>query len=218
MAVAQTSPEVAHGVELYLEADFEGAIAELDETLRTRTLDPGDVEIALDRLAAAHSAIGDADGVARVLGRLAVVAPGHLFAADVPVELSAQFVQIMRETPHVTVRIVPGAAGGAPSVAVEDDPWSAVLDTTLECHADGACTAVALGPGRIQIGIARSDAPAHETAGGAGGGLDPLVLGLAIGGGVLALALAIGIGVGVATSGGGGGDGPLQLGAPVVHW
>lgn len=208
-----------------MSADFEGAIATLEAALGG-TLPLEDAESALDRLAAARSAIGDDAGVESALGRLAVVAPSHLFAPDVPTEISQRFVAIMLRTPRVAVEIVrdptstPGssAAPSAPRMVVHDDPWHAVVDTALQCapteHGE-RCEALAYGPGHVVVARAQEETtrPPDPSS-----GPDPLVLGLGIGGGVLVVALVIGIAVGVAGSGGGGGGGRLQLDAPIIHW
>jgi hypothetical protein len=237
------STTVRTGADLYMEADFEGALTTLEGALEDETLSLADVELALDRMAAARLAIGDSAGLERTLGWLAAIAPSHVFGPDVPTDLSAQFLSILAHAVPVTatLRAEPGAERGEIEVraAVRGDAFQVVQRVTLTCADDAhrrdaegdapsvmvsdaaSCDAVATGPGGIELARAHregtSSGISSVAAPVASSDPDPLVLGLGIGGGVIGVGLIVGIIVGVVVSGNGAASGGA-LSGPTIRW
>jgi hypothetical protein len=221
IAARAQAPSVAHGATLYAEADFEGAIVELERALADQTLSAEDVELALDRIAAAQLALGSS-GLDRTLGRLALVAPEHRFGPDVPQALSDRFGRLAPSVASISLSLeteaLPSgreriraitAADSLRAVRVIELRCGDALDTgrsaELEVSSGAACEAVARGPGGLPLARARREAHVdgqHDTTSSTGSGDDALWIGLGIGGGVLVLT-AIFVGVGFAASSGG---------------
>jgi hypothetical protein len=200
-AAAQRS-EVQRGVALCAEADFEQAIAVLERAVSNETLSQTEVELALDRIAAAQLALGDRD-LDRTLARLALVAPDHRFGADVPESLADRFLRVVPTVEPVTValELQPMPSGAERVMArLGPDPLGVVRAVELRCGstvevgvtpsidraAGTACEALVRGPGGIPITRARAEG-AVLTDDAPRDGDDALWIGLGIGAGVLVL-------------------------------
>lgn len=226
---------------LYEEARFAEAITALSDILAHHDLSSAAVETALDRIAVAAFALGRTADLDDALVRLAAVAPGHAFGLDVPPPVVDRFREIAAAAAPVTIEIVtepvPGEADRLRYGVQLEGPRDVVRAIVLRCGAGGAghvtrsarpelvdaadvgCEADAEGPGGLPLAHAvraPTDAPDGGPESGSStssdGGVDPLVLGLAIGGGVLAVGIGVGIAVAVATAGSQPGEVVIQVG------
>jgi len=227
LAGAQSS-SVSEGAALYAEADFEGAVARLEQALANETLSAADVELALDRIAASQLAQGSR-GLDRTLARLAVVARDHRFGADVPQALVARFERVAPEARPIEIDLqaIPLPSGRVRvSALAGEDPLEMVRSVelrcgeqtdvgvapTLEVEASARCEAIVRGPGATTLARAVRE-PESSSGGGSPGGttggsaqsLEPLWIGLGVGGAVLVLGAVI-AGVAIAASSGGSSD------------
>ncbi len=225
----------------YDEARFAEAIEAFDAALARDVLPAEEVARALDRIAVSAFALGRARELDEALSRLVVVAPEHVFGPEVPPPVLDRFAALRATPPSLALElertIVPGEPGrarsalrlrGEPRVAVRalalrcgpDDVARGVPPATvsLEHDAERACEAVAEGPGGVPLArLDRAGVRAEPADGPAeaepAAGPDPLVLGLSIGGGVVALGLVVGLAAGLA--GGAPSEALIQL---AVEW
>jgi hypothetical protein len=225
--MAQDDP-LAAARALYDEARFAEAIAAFDAALEREELPVGDVARALDRIAVSAFALGRARELDEALARLVVVDPEHVFGPEVPPPVLDRFAALQDRPPSLELElerapVVGDASRALTTLRLRGEPLAAVRALVLRCgsdevargprsrsvtleHDDGhACEAVAEGPGGVPV--ARAEQPGARAVGEIpaadppSSGLDPLVLGLSIGGGVLALGLVVGLAVGLAGTG-----------------